>query len=109
MTLDRTKPPPIAVGEPHTFDHSMSGHTWQLYLHDNSGHAGVFGDSPEDCIRIAWAEYDRITLPARVALLRELAASMRSGDAGFREEKSALPCVDVEAIDEWADDLEKSG
>jgi hypothetical protein len=72
MSLDRTKLPPHAVGEP-IFDQLIG---WYIYLHDDSGHDRICAESAEACIRGAWVDYDRITLPARVALLRELAAEV---------------------------------
>lgn len=61
MTMDRTKPPP--------------GVEWT-----KNGLERRYGRFFDD-LSAAWADYDAITLPARVALLRDLASEMRANAA----------------------------
>jgi hypothetical protein len=97
MTTDRTKPPP----------------GWC----ESSYSPGLFrrqGRGISDYVSLAdmWAEHDRIILPARVALLRELAAEIDGGpdvimthDNDFIAEKSYAEIADM--LRTRADALEK--
>lgn len=74
MTLDRTKPPPLVRIE------RASDGCWDAWWDGDVVLHRLGLDSEEEAIRLAWADYDRITLPARVALLRELAAEFDRPD-----------------------------
>jgi hypothetical protein len=84
MTLDRTQPPPGFAdycGGYHIAEHSAREHYSEGF--------------DEFTLEEAWEFYDRITLPARVALLRELAEELAGGpdvwstsDHGAFEEKA---------------------
>lgn len=97
--MDRAKPPPHAIRPPETFDHSIGGHQWIIHLIEEDEAQRVIAESPEECIRLAWEHYDRITAPARAALLRELAAELetrfRLGSAYFEAAN------DEDALDRW--------
>jgi hypothetical protein len=73
VTLDRTKPPPfIHVAQ-------AEDDLWDAWSNDGEWNIRRPGCATEDeAIRLAWHDYDRITLPVRVALLRELAAELRA-------------------------------
>jgi hypothetical protein len=73
MTLDRTKPPPFT--EPYGYGDG------RVAFDFGTDTTGWGQESTPYTIDEAWAVYDRITLPARVALLRELAAEF-NGNAG---------------------------
>jgi hypothetical protein len=76
MSEDRTKPPPhVTVGPLESIVSAADGEEWYRYPAVERG-PGKWCDSPESAIEALWADYDRITLPARVALLRELAESV---------------------------------
>jgi hypothetical protein len=110
--MDRTKPPPHCREKAHTVGAPGPTH-WRLGLADSTDYFGedFYGPTEEAVIAEAWAHYDRITLPARVALLRELAAEL-SGEGstvGTGYLASLLGAVMVElakAYTERADALE---
>ncbi|HKY51672.1 MAG TPA: hypothetical protein VJP45_10480 [Candidatus Limnocylindria bacterium] len=95
MTLDRTKPPPGAE-----MDHryTTDGDEYVVRM-------GTFAFSPDpaECLRLAWEAYDRITLPARVALLRELAAELQEG--GRLEDIATRASGVWEAVERLHDEL----
>jgi hypothetical protein len=110
--MDRTKPPPHCRAEVHRV--GPPGRTqYRLGLADSTDYFGedFYGETPEAVIAEAWEHYDRITLPARVALLRELAAEL-SGEGstvGTGYLASLLGAIMVElakAYTERADALE---
>lgn len=81
--MGRTKPPPFAfVGQLEGIVSATDGKKWYRYpMSDHRG--GQWHSSPEAALASLWREYDRITLPARVALLRELAAELEWIDDGI--------------------------
>lgn len=92
MTLDRTKTPPGTELErrmtPYGPEYTVSIAPM------------VFAQSEEAAVMLAWHAYDEITLPARVALLRELAAE-------FEEDNSTLQQTAGEYSDRAAEELRR--
>lgn len=84
--IDRTKPPPHCevIAYP---PEGVSAPKGRMYCvgctTPRGGHAMAYAecaDTEARAIALAWDNYDWITLPARVALLRELAAELRDSD-----------------------------
>jgi hypothetical protein len=70
--MDRTHPPPHEYyeGDPVCGPDGR----WRLWLQESE--SCYTADTKAGCIALAWDDYDAVTLPARVAILRELAAEI---------------------------------
>lgn len=78
MSEDRTRAP-YALGFSHSKPIDMPDGTWRLLFgeDDAPGVVGyVEGSTYDECLANAWAYHDRITAPAKAALLRRIAVDM---------------------------------
>jgi len=96
VSLDRTKPPPRYWVE------RGSDGLWDAWCDLTEFHR-VGYESEAEALKQAWAIYDAITLPAREALLRELAAELLS----HRESFGAFLFGESHVYAEVADELTK--
>ena len=102
MTLDRTKPPPFFRRVDHKGDYCILDNE-QSSIYDVANIDGE-GSSAWVTYDQAWEWYDRITLPARVALLREIAEQIEIVRRGRTDDGFAADTV--AKLRGWADALE---